>query len=588
MPDEAADLKQQLEALLASHPDRGTLLRELSGMAALAPFADLAPLWAPAIYGRDAGFFDSFLERHLNAHKHRAVIAELLTRAEADGRDDLFKRLYAKTIREGSWNEEILALAGSARASEEVLRAVQRRDMRRQWFTLAEPAALALYRRDPDLFSDFIQAHVHVWWGSRDRYKTLRKEAQERSDDLHWALFRELADGGEWAREVRQLIAANTPADRIDAELKRRHPQRMPHTGSQVAGELLTRYGAAVLPYIETHRLWYGSGGGGRRVLEAVRKLNDEPLYWRLFFRVGDRKLWNEELRSLVARVSDDAVLLLELEIRSPRADARMWPLDADIALALYRRNHGLFGPFVQRHLREADTVLFREALRASDQEFLNFVTFRLLDRLRLLAYRANLSKSQLAWGVKPDPKARAELDQISRLVLDHYEALHQRSPAEYVRHVANVLGRYGAFEIWSFRREMEENPVFAHFAGQHHDEWLRSPEAIRDLLESTNIYVQIIALEMLKQGGPDAAERVLENAPKLRALLLGQARRNTKRLVLHCLLQAAREGPTAPPSILPLLAEAMDFRGEVAIDEEILAGYVRVRRELITAGRWV
>jgi hypothetical protein len=149
------------------------------------------------------------------------------------------------------------------------------------------------------------------------------------------------------------------------------------------------------------------------------------------------------------------------------------------------------------------------------------------------------------------------------------------------VRHAADILARFRAFEVWRFDVVREHNPAFAYLFNRHRGAWLASAGAMRELLESPNIFVQILGLEMLAAGDGVAARRTAENLTALRALLYGRARKRTKRLVLQVLLAAATADPAAAGPILSLLAEAMDYHGRRAIADDLMAGYVRLRRQL-------
>ena len=70
MPETDSDLREQLDRLLQSSLDRGTLRRELETLARDRAFRDLAPIWAPALYARDAQFFETFLLRYLDGSRH--------------------------------------------------------------------------------------------------------------------------------------------------------------------------------------------------------------------------------------------------------------------------------------------------------------------------------------------------------------------------------------------------------------------------------------------------------------------------------------------------------------------------------------
>jgi hypothetical protein len=146
------------------------------------------------------------------------------------------------------------------------------------------------------------------------------------------------------------------------------------------------------------------------------------------------------------------------------------------------------------------------------------------------------------------------------------------------------MLGRIDESAFISFRREAQHSPVVSYLMQRHHDAWRREPEAVRDLLESPVLYVQIIGLTHLRGGGAEAAERVAENLPVLRALLLDRSRRGTKRLALACLEAAGRESASHGARILPILEEALHFQSRQAIDERVMVAFVRLRQQWGTA----
>src|SRR5262249_30510270 len=230
------------------------------------------------------------------------TIRALLPRAEADGNDTLFAGLYGKVADESSWNAELLGLAQSPDTDEAVARGVWRRAMSRRNYSLSEATALALYRRNPSLFGDFVRDHVHSDGDSDDRFMHLRTDVRRQGDlDLYWALFRELADADEWTAELRNLLADNPPAAIIIDELRKRQPAEPWEFDADILADYLARYGWAIVPYLEQQMEWIAPSAGPR-VLEAAERLGDDALYWRIFFHVGDAKRWNRALRELLQR----------------------------------------------------------------------------------------------------------------------------------------------------------------------------------------------------------------------------------------------------------------------------------------------
>ena len=57
------------------------------------------------------------------------------------------------------------------------------------------------------------------------------------------------------------------------------------------------------------------------------------------------------------------------------------------------------------------------------------------------------------------------------------------------------------------------------------------------------------------------------------------RAQRNTKKLALVCLIQAAQHSPEHAEPIARVLEDTLHFSGRHAVDERIMVGYVRLRR---------
>lgn len=578
MAEASGDLHARLTAVLGSDLDRGALLREMEALAQSRAFEKYANLWAPALYTRDAPFFETFLLHHLN-DGHAETIRALLSRAEADGHEALFRGLYRKIADDNAWNNDLLALATSPLDDDDVARAVERRTMPSRLLNLKEDTALALYRRNPARFGAFVGDHVHRGQGrNRSTFAHLRDEVQRRGDDnLCWKLFRELATPDEWTTALRELLQRAVPAGAVVDELRRRHPEHTWDLDAGILADFLERYGAVVLPYIEQNADWIKRKGGSR-LLSSAERLGDEALYWRIFFKAGTPAAWNEALANLAEYPMTDEELRLALRSCTPPPSQARWQTTPQVALALYRRNPGLAGPFLEGHLNHPDLALFEEAERVGDDDFLDFLTSRLLHHLSSLVYKAFPTKAQQQW-MKPNANARAQLDQLGQAITARYDRLYAQSPDRYVLHAASALSRFESVEGWSFKRNVEHNPAFIYLFRQHRDAWLRSPAAVRDLLESPNIYVQTVGLTILSEGGPDAAPCVVENLIPLRALLLGDARRGTKQLALASLEYAAQASPEVAGQIVPVLEEALHFQGRRTIDERIMVSFVRLRR---------
>jgi hypothetical protein len=585
--DARANLHAQVTALLDDRArERGALLRALSALAGESAFEACAEVWAPALYARDAAFFETFLLRRLSG-RQAEVIGRLLPLAEADGHDALFTGLYAKVAQPEAWNAELLALAGSPAPDEVVARAVARRRVSALWFALTPEAALALYQRTPALFREFVGEYVRGGGAdsaARDYTALLEAVRRQGDDALYWRLFRQTAGAAEWERAVKDLLRDPPPADGVLAAVRERQPERAGELDAGVMAELLERYGAAVLPYVEQNVTWVGRRGIPK-LLEAARKLGDEGLYWRVFFRVGNASQWNKELRELAGQTMTEEAMGTALRLRTPPTQyLGRWHVEPAVGTALYRRALRAAVPFLGQWLNRIEGELFTEAERQNDEAFLDTLTALLIRQMAWLVYSIFPTPSEEEWK-KPDPRAQSQLTALGELVVAQLARLHAQSPETYVRHAANILSQFDTFDGWSFKRNVEANPAFAYLYSQHRADWLKVPEALRDLVESPNTAVQVVGLEILAKHGAEAPSTVAGLLVPLRAILLGTEGINLKKRALLVLERAARADADAAREIEPLLAEALHFQAECAIDERILVSYVRLRETRSLAG---
>jgi hypothetical protein len=178
----------------------------------------------------------------------------------------------------------------------------------------------------------------------------------------------------------------------------------------------------------------------------------------------------------------------------------------------------------------------------------------------------------------RPNPKAEEQLARWGATITTRLERLYAASPATYVEHGTRILSRLDRFEGWSFKRNLDRNPAFTHLYREHRAAWLAAPQAMRALLESPNPLVQGIALSFLCEDEPAAADRVGENLPLLRAILLDTSARNVKKRALLTLEATARRSPSHAATIMPVLEEALYFRSDHAIGDRIMVSYVRLR----------
>lgn len=77
MSEAIGNLRAQIEQALGADINRGALLREMDRLAQEPAFSECADLWAPALYHRDAFFFESFLLRRLESPRVAQRVARI-------------------------------------------------------------------------------------------------------------------------------------------------------------------------------------------------------------------------------------------------------------------------------------------------------------------------------------------------------------------------------------------------------------------------------------------------------------------------------------------------------------------------------
>ncbi len=588
MTTETSELRSRIAALLHAQQQLGALLAGMEGVAGEDGFRDCADLWAPALYYRNALYFTPFLLRNLDKDQEK-VIRDLLPRSEADGNDALFAGLYAKVTTEDDWNADILALAQSGATDDQVAHALELRAVPQQYYTLKEPVAATLYRRNPARFREFVRDHVRpgeIWEEKRRRsYQDLRAAAQAAGDDdFFWWLFRTFADAAAWQAEMRRLAQGDAPAGNIAEELQKRQVANVSNLDTSSLIAVVERYGTATFPYIDANVDWIG-GKTALRLLPLVERTDDIALTRHIFFQFGSQDTWQEEARkSIMSSASDDEVLrgLQRWMPPDPRWTHRFWWLKNDTALALYRRNPALFRPFLLRTVHDPDAALFAAAEQVRDEEFLDFLTAAFLDQLSTaITYKA--ASQKVIPQTKLNRKTKELLGNIGPLVLARFARLAAESPATYVEHAAHILSR-GLGLAYFLGPDVMHNPM-TYLKDQHHAAWRQSATAMREVLETPSPNVVGLGLHFLSDGdgGTNTAQRVVENVLVLQAQLLGPAPRDTKKAALLCLQSAAAQGSPYAERVLPVLSEAMHYHSKDAVPERVMIAFVRARRAATT-----
>jgi hypothetical protein len=556
---EQKELDQALPAALA-HGTDAEVRAALEDLAAKYRwvFAGTLPRWGPALYLRNRPLFRGLVlsawDGAFWGGGWKAADVDAIL-AEADRADDVevFRRAYvlkmqlAKPKDPGSvWSAELLRRYKAAPSPQ--ARAVVLEKLPPQWsWALDERTALQLYATDP-LSRDFLLRHGPGGWRGEGWWGDLQKAAAARGDeDFRLALWRRQVDKKAWRAEALALCDRVRDPDALLEALEERHPEKALDLGD-VFAELLEKRGEDVLGYV-TPRVsarprWWGNPVG----YDALRGLSEKNGWWALWAavmaRVATAQQWNAEVKQLAggAAREPEARRRLSLLASAPHA------LADDVALALYRRFPDLTTAFRERisGYGSAYRSLVDEAVSRGDDDVLD-----------LLASKFVLH----AWGKS------ATADRLA----DVYEGL-KGTPA-FARRAGAVLGGLPAYAVWRYDDLVRNNRLARLLFERTPSQWLEDGAPVRDLLESPQIHVQVLALRVLALDDDRARKLAAENADLLVPMLLRKLHSRTRVVAFGALANAASD-PAVAPRVLAKAREALDLP-DVRYPREKLIGLI-------------
>jgi hypothetical protein len=319
--------------------------------------------------------------------------------------------------------------------------------------------------------------------------------------------------------------------------------------------ELAANRGEDVLPYLRRHLgdVWsHWQRSGFDRMLGLARSRGWWAL-WGALVRICARlNEYNREVANLVRDgslpESDVRHRLLLLtgasrEWNAPgRGLARVQLLDDSVALALYQRFPDLVrGPFrhnVAPASGRSFGRLLRKAIEMGDEVLIDFLAARLATR----------------GGVYSDD----QLQKAAEHALNHYQALRLDELA-FARRAAAVLTQIPAFSIHNYRDLIRTNRLAQLLFERSSALYLAAPDALRDLIEGSEIHVQALAYRALALDDDRARALAQDNLDLLLGTLLRPLHRATRMLALAALRNASGT-PAAAARIAARAREALDL----------------------------
>jgi hypothetical protein len=130
------------------------------------------------------------------------------------------------------------------------------------------------------------------------------------------------------------------------------------------------------------------------------------------------------------------------------------------------------------------------------------------------------------------------------------------------------------AFAVWSYDDLLRANPLARLLFERSTLLYLSSASAVRDLLESPQIHVQLLAFRILGRDDPRAPGVAAQNADLLAATLLRPLHRRTRLLAFRALEKAAQHDEDSARLLLGRMRDALALP-ELHYPTEQLVGLV-------------
>jgi hypothetical protein len=596
----ARNLRVQIAHLLEAQQDDARLRDHLEGLAHDKALPGLTWFWGSALYARNRVIFRPFILQHFatwlieEGHwkqvswtDHAPQLDEWLAAARKNRDTQLVRRLLTWKFTGKNGRPNLTAYSDTVTlayrtASGPAARAVVLDEFNIP-LILDERAALELYNIDRAA-APFILNHIQRSYLDNDKralWSNLLAAANEAGDEnLFWSLYRKQVPLKQWQAEVLALAQRLHGPEELNEELLRRHPEGWGLDLSDGAIKLLEAHGRDVMPYVRT-KLQNLMGGWYSRQAERFVKLGKSKGWWDLWSAAirttGGQKLFNEAVRELLSDASineaDRTTRLLALAGVSREWN---WPgfglavvhaLDDEVAVRLYNRYPEMVrGPYrahiVPRWWRGGPRLL-AEVIENNDEELIDLLASRYATQVR--------------WDYAWRAKERNEIMETADRLGDYYQAIRDRDPAVFARRAADVLTRIPTYSIHSYSRLLQTNKLARLLFVRSFDAFLAVPDALGDLVEGSDIHVQMLAYNILAQDDNRARTLAVQWLDILIGTLLRPLHRKTRLPAFRALAGAARADANAAAFILRRAREALRLPDKKYPKEELvgLIGWV-------------
>jgi hypothetical protein len=351
--------------------------------------------------------------------------------------------------------------------------------------------------------------------------------------DYQRTLQRILADPDLAETTVRQRVLLLCNADCDDL---RALGGRYRSLSDRTAVALYRRFPDLLTGVLRSHVRW-GGADAYPRLTAAARAVGDAALWGALMRDRSSPEKFESDLLSVIQdRSLDDSALQQKLLAQLAGVSGewsgsgvgliQVRQLTDKVAFALYQRQPALLRGAFRKHVMagygQPYPLLTMAVLEAGDVDLIDYLASRLVTR------------PWLGWLVAGAMKGVVE--KLSR----HYEDLVER-PDEFVRRSIDVLGQIPPYSIaeQSYHQLIRNNRLARLLFERSAAIYLEHPLLLRDLLESPEIHVQILALRALGLEDSRVHAIAADNLDLLLPMLLRSLHRRTRLLAFRALLNA-------------------------------------------------
>lgn len=576
-------IKRSLISLLRDQADDRRLRDNIEGFTRDDLFSGLSWFWGPMLYERNRVIFRPLILNHFSEWHLTGGLLNRWARVRwADHEDDLEAWLTAARknrdtrivrlllgwkyagkgwgVDKARWQQALIAEfknAPTAAARAIVL------DEFDTWFTLKEPTAVALYQIDPNA-KTFILAHLpNFYWDDENRsmWTELANLARGQGDDeFFFELYRKCMPVDRWAAEIATLGLAVEDPNELCEELSKRHLDGYGLDLLQHVTPLVQKRGRDVIPYLrEKHQSLFG--GWREKGIKEIVALAKRRGWWDLWSAVvrtqSEQNLYNKAVLEVLddKSINDDQ---RDVCLRALAGASREWnwpgvgisishSLDDEVAVRLYQFDPDLVrGPFLSQvtpRWWHDSSKLLEVVLGAQDNELIDILASRYITKFQWRYYGSKKSDSQLDTAAK---------------LADYYQSIRERDKTTYALRASNVLTRVPAYATYDFGAVLETNKLARLFFVRSFEVFLTSPRAVRDLVEGSSIFCQLLAYRVLAADDDRARALAVENLDILLGTLLRPIHRKTRLPAFDALANAAAADARAAKRILDRARDAM------------------------------